>query len=122
MFTAAFAAGAINSIAGGGTLLTFPVLIWLGLHPKVANGTSNVPPWAGFLRGPFWFSQETAKQFHDPASTRRHEPHRRRVRCVVIGANAVESIRRSRSLPHSVRDLALHVERRREQTFAPRLA
>jgi len=42
MLCAAFAAGAINSIAGGGTLLTFPVLIWLGLDPKVANGTSTV--------------------------------------------------------------------------------
>jgi uncharacterized membrane protein YfcA len=42
MLCAAFAAGAINAIAGGGTLLTFPVLIWLGLDPKVANGTSTV--------------------------------------------------------------------------------
>ena len=41
MLCAAFAAGAINSIAGGGTLLTFPVLIWLGLDPKVANGPAR---------------------------------------------------------------------------------
>src|SRR6185503_7941085 len=37
LIIAAFAAGAINSIAGGGTLITFPVLVWLGLDPKVAN-------------------------------------------------------------------------------------
>ena len=41
MLCAAFAAGAINSIAGGGTLLTFPVLIALGLDPKVANEQFN---------------------------------------------------------------------------------
>ena len=51
MLCAAFAAGAINSIAGGGTLLTFPVLIWLGLDPKVANGTSTVALWPGLFGG-----------------------------------------------------------------------
>ena len=51
MLCAAFLAGAINSIAGGGTLLTFPVLIWLGLDPKVANGTSTVALWPGLFGG-----------------------------------------------------------------------
>ena len=41
MFIAAFLAGVVNSIAGGGTLLTFPVLIWLGLDPKIANATTT---------------------------------------------------------------------------------
>src|SRR5438270_839749 len=49
MIAAAFAAGVINSIAGGGTLITFPVLIWLGLDPKVANATSTVALWMGLL-------------------------------------------------------------------------
>jgi uncharacterized membrane protein YfcA len=31
-------AGGMNSIAGGGTLLTFPALIGLGIPPLVANG------------------------------------------------------------------------------------
>jgi len=35
-------AGAINSIAGGGTLLTFPALVALGVPPLVANATSTV--------------------------------------------------------------------------------
>src|ERR1700745_3744527 len=51
MLCAAFAAGAINSIAGGGTLLTFPVLIWLGLDPKVANATSTLALWPGLFGG-----------------------------------------------------------------------
>ncbi len=58
MFCAAFAAGAINSIAGGGTLLTFPVLIWLGLDPKVANATSTVALWPGLFGGLFGYRKE----------------------------------------------------------------
>lgn len=50
---AAFAAGAINSVAGGGTLLTFPTLIWIGLPSKLANGTSTVALWPGAL-GSVW--------------------------------------------------------------------
>jgi uncharacterized protein len=60
MFCAAFSAGAINSIAGGGTLITFPVLIWLGLDPKVANGTSTVALWPGLFGGLFGYRGELA--------------------------------------------------------------
>ena len=58
MFCAAFSAGAINSIAGGGTLITFPILIWLGLDPKVANGTSTVALWPGLFGGLFGYRGE----------------------------------------------------------------
>jgi uncharacterized membrane protein YfcA len=44
-FVVAFAAGAINSLAGGGTLITFPTLIWLGLDSVTANATSTVALW-----------------------------------------------------------------------------
>jgi uncharacterized membrane protein YfcA len=58
MLAAAFAAGAVNSIAGGGTLLTFPVLIWLGLDPKIANATSTVALWPGLFGGLFGYRKE----------------------------------------------------------------
>jgi uncharacterized membrane protein YfcA len=58
MLAAAFTAGAINSIAGGGTLLTFPVLIWLGLDPRVANGTSTVALWPGLFGGLYGYRKE----------------------------------------------------------------
>jgi uncharacterized protein len=35
-------AGFINAVAGGGSLLTMPVLIFMGLPPAVANGTNRV--------------------------------------------------------------------------------
>jgi uncharacterized membrane protein YfcA len=58
LFVSAFLAGAINSIAGGGTLLTFPALIWLGLDPKVANATSTVALWPGLFGGLFGYRKE----------------------------------------------------------------
>ncbi len=58
MVTAAFVAGAMNSIAGGGTLITFPVLIWLGLDPKVANATSTAALWPGLFGGLFGYRRE----------------------------------------------------------------
>ena len=39
--------GAVNSIAGGGTLLTFPALVGLGIPALVANATSTVALWPG---------------------------------------------------------------------------
>jgi uncharacterized protein len=47
------AAGVMNSIAGGGTLLTFPALIGLGVPPIVANATSTVALWPGAV-GSMW--------------------------------------------------------------------
>lgn len=58
MLCAAFAAGVVNSIAGGGTLLTFPVLIWLGLDAKVANATSTVALWPGLFGGLYGYRKE----------------------------------------------------------------
>ena len=40
IFLAAIAAGMLNSIAGGGTLITFPTLILAGHAPIVANATA----------------------------------------------------------------------------------
>jgi uncharacterized protein len=37
-----FIAGAINMLAGGGSLLTLPVLIFMGLPPNIANGTNRI--------------------------------------------------------------------------------
>jgi len=39
---AAFAAGAINSVAGGGSFLTFPSLVFAGIPAVVANASSTV--------------------------------------------------------------------------------
>jgi uncharacterized protein len=48
---AGFAAGAVNALAGGGTLISFPVLIALGLPPVSANVTNTVALSPGYLGG-----------------------------------------------------------------------
>lgn len=55
---AGVAAGAINSIAGGGTLVSFPALLWLGRDPIVANATNTVAIWPGSLAGAWGFRRE----------------------------------------------------------------
>src|SRR3977135_1587527 len=57
-FGAAFVAGAINSVAGGGTLVSFPALIWLGLPSVTANATSTVAIWPGSLGGMWGYRRE----------------------------------------------------------------
>jgi uncharacterized membrane protein YfcA len=47
VIAAAALGGAVNAIAGGGTLLTFPALVALGIPPIVANATSTVALWPG---------------------------------------------------------------------------
>ena len=42
LFVVGLAAGAINTLAAGGSLLTLPVLIFLGLPPHVANASNRV--------------------------------------------------------------------------------
>jgi uncharacterized membrane protein YfcA len=54
---AALAAGAVNAIAGGGTLLTFPALL-TAVTPVVANGTSTVALVPGSLAGAWGFRRE----------------------------------------------------------------
>lgn len=55
----AFFAGVMNSVAGGGTLLTFPALISV-VSPAVANATSTVALLPGSLAGAFGFRAEIA--------------------------------------------------------------
>ena len=42
LLSASTVAGAINSVAGGGSLITFPLLVWLGREPILANATNTV--------------------------------------------------------------------------------
>src|SRR3954466_6803691 len=52
--------GGINSIAGGGTLLTFPALVGLGITPLVANATSTVALWPGSIASMVGYRSELA--------------------------------------------------------------
>lgn len=51
VMAAAFAAGTINAIAGGGTLISFPSLMGIGLTGQQANVTSTLALWPGSIGG-----------------------------------------------------------------------
>ena len=53
LFLIAIAGGAVNAVAGGGTLLTFPTLIWAGQPAIMANATNTMAVWPGALSS-FW--------------------------------------------------------------------
>jgi uncharacterized protein len=50
---AAIAGGLVNAIAGGGTLITFPMLTLIGVPPVVANVTNTVALCPGYVAGTF---------------------------------------------------------------------
>lgn len=58
IFAAAFLAGAINSVAGGGTLVSFPTLVWIGRDPILANATNAVALWPGSFASMFGFRRQ----------------------------------------------------------------
>jgi len=47
LFVAAALAGAMNSVAGGGSFVSFPTLVFTGVPPIPANATSTVALWPG---------------------------------------------------------------------------
>jgi uncharacterized membrane protein YfcA len=47
LFVAALAAGAVNSVAGGGSFISFPSLLFIGIPPVNANATNTVALWPG---------------------------------------------------------------------------
>lgn len=49
LFGAALLAGALNAVAGGGSFIAFPALLFTGLPPVPANATNTVALWTGLL-------------------------------------------------------------------------
>ncbi|HXI70091.1 MAG TPA: sulfite exporter TauE/SafE family protein [Verrucomicrobiae bacterium] len=57
LLASACAAGAINAVAGGGTLVTFPTLLFFGTPSVVANATSTLALVFGTAGGTFGYRQ-----------------------------------------------------------------
>ncbi len=55
---AAFVGGMLNSIAGGGTLVSFPALLWHGIAPIEANATNALALWPGSLSSAWGYRAE----------------------------------------------------------------
>ncbi len=54
--------GAVNSIAGGGSLILFPAMLATGMPPLAANVTNSVATWPGYAGGVLGFRPELAGQ------------------------------------------------------------
>lgn len=63
LVVAGFVAGFINTIAGGGSLITLPVLIFLGLPPSIANGTNRIGIFLQTFTGAVGYRTKGVKSF-----------------------------------------------------------
>ncbi len=59
---AGLVAGALNAAAGGGSLVSFPALLFVGYPPVLANVTNNVAVWPGYVSGAWGYREEMAGQ------------------------------------------------------------
>lgn len=61
LFIAAMLAGGINSVAGGGTLVSFPALVAFGVPTINANATNTSSLWPGSVSGAFAYARDTER-------------------------------------------------------------
>ncbi len=61
LFIAGVLGGVLNSVAGGGSFITFPTLLFVGVPPIIANATNTFAACAGYLSGAYGFRQDIAK-------------------------------------------------------------
>ena len=61
LVVAGFAAGATNSVAGGGSFFSFPALLAVGVPPVVANASNSVALWPGSLTGAWAYRHELVR-------------------------------------------------------------
>jgi uncharacterized membrane protein YfcA len=64
LVAASFGAGVMNAMAGGGTILTFPSLLFLGLPAIAANATSTVALLPGAAASLFGYREEVREHRH----------------------------------------------------------
>ncbi|SFP94962.1 sulfite exporter TauE/SafE family protein [Tranquillimonas alkanivorans] len=55
-------AGALNAVAGGGTFLSFPALIWLGVPPIMANATATLTAMPGYIGSAWAYRHDVAAE------------------------------------------------------------
>lgn len=60
LFVAAFVAGFIDAIAGGGGLITIPALLAVGIPPAVALGTNKLQACGGSFSASLYFVRKKA--------------------------------------------------------------
>ncbi len=59
---AGLAAGSLNAVAGGGSLVSFPAMLAVGLPPLTANVTNSVAVWPGYVGTTWGYRREVSTQ------------------------------------------------------------
>lgn len=65
---AGLVAGGVNAVAGGGSLISFPALLALGLPPLTANVTNSVAVWPGYVGTSWGYRRELRAQLRRVAA------------------------------------------------------
>ena len=60
LFLAGLVGGMLNAVAGGGTFITFPALVLVGVPPVIANATATVASFPGYLAATYGFRRDLA--------------------------------------------------------------
>ncbi|HEY8042255.1 MAG TPA: TSUP family transporter, partial [Polyangiaceae bacterium] len=58
LFFAAVIGGALNSVAGGGSFVAFPALLFAGVPPIPANATNTIALWPGSVASAVAYRRE----------------------------------------------------------------
>ena len=116
---AGFLAGAMNAIAGGGSFVTFPAMVFAGLPPMIANASSTVALFPGTIASTFAYRRD----LHGIGGFRLARPGTAQLRrgpggCGVVAGDARASVRRRHPLSVAARITDLRVRRPRRNLVA----
>ncbi|MBE1286237.1 MAG: TSUP family transporter [Alteromonadaceae bacterium] len=64
LFAAGLLSGTVNAIAGGGSFISFPALVFVGIPPVFANATNTFASCAGYMSGAYAFREELLANKH----------------------------------------------------------
>ena len=62
LIVAGLLAGGLNAVAGGGTFLSFPALVWLGVPPIMANATATLTAMPGYVGSAWAYRHDVAAE------------------------------------------------------------
>ena len=65
LFIAGLFGGMLNTIAGGGTFITFPALLFAGVPPISANATNTFASCSGYISGAYAFRKELQAHIYE---------------------------------------------------------
>lgn len=87
LLAAAFVAGALNAVAGGGSFLTLPALVFVGVPAVTANATGTVALLPGYAASAWGFKEDMAAPRTDHAQVHRTVTAGRRSWCSTAAAD-----------------------------------